>query len=65
MITSEPHVSTGGVQGSVPSFRGRMRQTASTGEQTSDALAALRTLQLNAGWDPYWQERRLLRMAVA
>ncbi len=42
-----------------------MRQTASTGEQTSDALAALRTLQLNAGWDPYWQERRLLRLAVA
>ena len=34
-------------------------------EQTSDGLAALRTLQLNDGWDPYWQERRLLRLAAA
>ena len=30
MITSETHVSTGGVQGSVQSLRGRMSQTAST-----------------------------------
>ncbi len=26
---------------------------------TSDALAALRTLQLNGGWDDYWAHRRM------
>jgi len=45
--------------------RRQKRRGMQWGEQTSDALAALRTLQLNAGWDPYWQERRLLRLAVA
>jgi len=26
-------------------------------QETSDALAALRTLLLNGGWDRYWQHR--------
>ncbi len=29
-------------------------------EQTSDALAALRTLMLNGGWDRYWQQHEVL-----
>jgi hypothetical protein len=29
-------------------------------EQTSDALAALRTLMLNGGWERYWQQREVL-----
>jgi len=29
-------------------------------EATSDALAALRTLLLNGGWDRYWQQRQVL-----
>jgi hypothetical protein len=29
-------------------------------EQTSDALAALRTLMLNRGWERYWQRREVL-----
>ena len=29
-------------------------------EATSDALAALRTLMLNGGWDRYWQQREVL-----
>jgi hypothetical protein len=29
-------------------------------EATSDALAALRTLMLNGGWERYWQEREVL-----
>ena len=33
-------------------------------EQTSDALAALRTLLLNDGWDLYWQNHRVLPLAV-
>jgi hypothetical protein len=33
-------------------------------EQTSDALAALRTLMLNGGWDLYWQKHRVLPLAV-
>jgi hypothetical protein len=28
--------------------------------ETSDALAALRTLMLNGGWERYWQEREVL-----
>jgi hypothetical protein len=30
---------------------------------TSDALAALRTLMLNGGWDRYWQQREVLPVA--
>lgn len=33
--------------------------------QTSDALAALRTLYLNEGWDAYWTERRLIHLSAA
>ncbi len=29
-------------------------------EATSDALAALRTLMLNGGWERYWQQREVL-----
>lgn len=33
-------------------------------EQTSDSLAALRTLMLNGGWDLYWQKHQVLPLAV-
>ena len=33
-------------------------------EQTSDALAALRTLMLNGGWDLYWQKHQVLPLAT-
>lgn len=33
-------------------------------EQTSDALAALRTLMLNGGWDLYWQKHQVLPLAA-
>jgi hypothetical protein len=29
--------------------------------ETSDALAALRTLMLNGGWERYWQQRQVSR----
>ena len=45
--------------------RRQKRRGMQWGAQTSDALAALRTLQLNEGWDAYWQERRLLHLAAA
>jgi len=32
--------------------------------QTSDALAALRTLMLNGGWDRYWQHRQVLPLVA-
>ena len=34
-------------------------------EQTSDALAALRTLMLNGGWEQYWQQREVLPLLVS
>ncbi len=34
-------------------------------EATSDALAALRTLMLNGGWDRYWQEREVLPLLAS
>jgi hypothetical protein len=34
-------------------------------EATSDALAALRTLMLNGGWDRYWQQREVLALLAA
>ena len=34
-------------------------------EATSDALAALRTLMLNGGWDGYWQQREVLPLLAA
>ena len=33
-------------------------------EHTSDALAALRTLLLNGGWDLYWQKHQVLPLAI-
>jgi len=33
-------------------------------EQTSDALAALRTLMLNGGWDRYWRHRQVLPLVA-
>jgi hypothetical protein len=33
-------------------------------EQTSNALAALRTLMLNDGWDLYWQKHQVLPLAI-
>lgn len=33
-------------------------------ELTSDALAALRTLMLNGGWDLYWQKHQVLPLAI-
>jgi hypothetical protein len=33
--------------------------------ETSDALAALRTLLLNEGWDTYWQQRRPFYLETA
>ena len=34
-------------------------------ERTSDALAALRTLMLNGGWERYWQQREVLPLLAA
>src|SRR4029450_6346124 len=34
-------------------------------EATSDALAALRTLMLNGGWERYWQPREVLPLLAA
>jgi hypothetical protein len=34
-------------------------------EATSDALAALRTLMLNGGWNRYWQQREVLPLVVS
>jgi hypothetical protein len=34
-------------------------------EATSDALAALRTLMLNGGWESYWQQREVLPLMAA
>ncbi len=35
------------------------------GARSSDALAALRTLRLNDGWEAYWQGRSLRRLTAA
>jgi len=35
------------------------------GEQTSAALAALRTLALNDGWEDYGQKRQLIDLHAA
>ena len=34
-------------------------------KETSDALAALRTLMLNGGWERYWQQREVLPLVAA
>lgn len=33
-------------------------------EKTADGLAALRTLMLNRAWDLYWQDRKILSLAI-
>jgi hypothetical protein len=33
--------------------------------ETSDALAALRTLMLNGGWERYWQQRQVLPLVAS
>ena len=32
--------------------------------ETSDALAALKTLLLNGGWELYWRQRQVLPLVV-
>jgi hypothetical protein len=32
---------------------------------TSNALAALRTLMLNGGWERYWQQREVLPLVAS
>jgi hypothetical protein len=32
---------------------------------TADALAALRTLMLNGGWEDYWQKKHVLSLDAA
>ena len=32
--------------------------------ETSDSLCALKTLMLNHGWELYWQQRKMLPLAV-
>ena len=34
-------------------------------QETSDALAALRTLMLNSGWERYWQQREVLPLLAS
>ena len=45
--------------------RRQKRRGMQWGAQTSDALAALRTLLLNEGWDAYWHDRHLLPLTAA
>jgi hypothetical protein len=45
--------------------RGQKRHGMHWSVQTCDALAALRTLQLNNGWDNYWFKRQALPLVVA
>jgi len=33
-------------------------------QETSDALAALRTLVLNRGWERYWQQREVMSLVA-
>jgi hypothetical protein len=44
--------------------RRQKRRGMQWGAKSSDALAALRTLQLNHGWDQYWHDRQLLRLTA-
>jgi len=34
-------------------------------QETSNALAALRTLMLNTGWERYWQQRQVLPLVAS
>ena len=44
--------------------RRQKRQGMHWNVETSDALAALKTLMLNGGWDFYWQEHRVLPLVA-
>jgi hypothetical protein len=44
--------------------RRQKRRGMQWGVQTSDALAALRTLRLNGGWEAYWRQRHLLPLSA-
>ncbi len=45
--------------------RRQKRRGMQWGAETSDSLAALRTLVLNEGWDDYWQRHQLLHLDAA
>ncbi len=45
--------------------RRQKRRGMQWGEQTSDTLAAPRTLALNEGWEEYWQQRQLIDLHAA
>jgi len=45
--------------------RRQKRRGMQWGEQTSDGLAALRTLALNEGWEEYWQQWQLIDLHAA
>ncbi len=45
--------------------RWQKRRGMQWGAETSDSLAALRTLVLNEGWDDYWQRHQLLHLDAA
>ena len=63
---SDATVATAGAEGEDRIVvRRQKRRGMQWGAQSSDALAALRTLQLNEGWDRYWQGRQLIPLAVA
>jgi hypothetical protein len=44
--------------------RRQKRDVMQWSQETSDALAALRTLMLNDGWDRYWQQRQVLPLVA-
>jgi len=45
--------------------RRQKRRGMQWGAQISDALAALRTLALNEGWDTYWHKRQPFSLIAA
>ncbi len=45
--------------------RGQKNRGMQWSEATSDALAALRTLMLNGGWDQYWQQHQVLPLLAS
>jgi len=45
--------------------RRQKRRGMQWGARTSEALAALRTLLLNEGWDAYWHDRNLISLIAA
>ena len=45
--------------------RRQKRRSLQWSEETSLALAALRTLMLNGGWEHYWQQRQILPLVAS